>query len=50
MKINFILQKNQAIFFDLSKAFDTISHDKLLDKLNNYGIRGKCLQILKVIY
>ena len=36
-----------GIFIDLSKAFDTFSDDKLLDKLNNYGIRGKGLQILK---
>ena len=39
--------KNDLMFLDIKKAYDSVSHFKLLIKLDHYGIRGVVNQFLE---
>ena len=40
-------KETRAVFFDLSKAFDRVSHDGLIYKLEMCGISGMLLALLR---
>ena len=42
-------QQTDLILLDFSKAFDKVSHEKLLLKLHYCGVRGQVLQWIKAI-
>ena len=41
------INKGQACFIDLQKAFDTLDYEILMFKLEKYGFRGTILEILR---
>ena len=36
-----------TLFLDLSKAFNTVEHDVVYEKMEKYGLRGNCLDWFK---
>ena len=42
-----IYRQTDVILLDFSKAFDKVSHKKIIHKLHGYGIRGKTLSWIK---
>ena len=36
-----------GLYLDTKKAFDSINHRILLSKMNSYGLRGNCLDLIK---
>ena len=49
-KIRYFLDKNEyvlEVFLDITKAFDSVNHDILCEKLDHYGFRGHAQEFLR---
>jgi len=42
--------RTDIIYFDFAKAFDSVSHAKLVHKLQAYGITGRLLKLLSYFF
>ena len=40
-------KQTDVILFDFRKAFDKVSHERLINKRHGYGIRGRALSLIK---
>ena len=43
-------QKLYVAFVDLRKAFDSVRHDKLLEAVQQEGVKGECFASIKSMY
>ena len=50
MRRQYVGHSTTAVFIDMQKAFDTVPHEALFEKVRRAGITGKVLRIIKNIY